>query len=78
MHIDSLWVDESLRGKDYGTKLMKMVEEEAVKRGCTIAHTDSFTWQAPGFYEKLGYQLFGKLEDYPKGSSLNYYFKKLK
>ncbi|MCL5676106.1 MAG: GNAT family N-acetyltransferase [Patescibacteria group bacterium] len=77
MHIDSLWVDESLRGKGYGAKLMKLAEKEAIKRNCTIAHTDTFTWQAPGFYEKLGYKSFGKIDDFPKGNSLNYYYKKL-
>lgn len=77
MHIDSLWVDESLRGKDYGTQLMKMVEEEAMKRGCTIAFTDTFSYQAPQFYEKLGYTVYGKLEGFPEGSALNYYKKNL-
>jgi len=77
MHIDSLWVDESLRGKDYGTELMQMAEDEARKRGCTIAYTDTFTWQAPEFYEKLGYTLYGKLNDFPKGNTLSYYSKKL-
>ena len=78
MQIDSLWVDESLRGQDYGTKLMHMVEEEAKKRGCTIAFTDTFSYQAPGFYEKLGYTLHGKLEGFPEGSTLCYYHKLLK
>lgn len=77
MHIDSLWVDETLRGKEYGTKLMKMAEDEARKRGCTLAFTDTFSWQAPGFYEKLGYTLYGKLEGFPEGNVLNYYSKKL-
>jgi ribosomal protein S18 acetylase RimI-like enzyme len=45
MHIDSLWVDTTLRGQNYGTKLMKMAEDEARKKGCTIAYTDTFTWQ---------------------------------
>lgn len=76
MHIDSLWIDESLRNQDWGSKLMKMVEEEAIKRGCTIAYTDTFTWQAPLFYKKLGYKQYGKLEDFPQGNSLGYYFKK--
>ena len=77
MHIDSLWVENALRGQDYGNKLMKMAEDEAIKRGCTIAYTDTFTWQAPSFYEKLGYSLYGKLDDFPKGNSLSYYSKKL-
>lgn len=77
MEIDSLWVDESLRGKGWGRKLMEEVEKEGIKRGCTISYTNTFPWQAPGFYEKLGYKLYGKLEDFPKGSHLNYYCKKL-
>jgi len=77
MHIDSLWVDESLRGNDYGTKLMKMVEEAAIKKKCTIAYTDTFTWQAPEFYEKLGYKIYGRLEEFPEGNSLSYYYKRL-
>ncbi len=78
IHIDSLWVDESLRGQDFGSKLMKIAEDEAVKRSCTIAYTDTFTWQAPEFYEKLGYTLYGKLDGFPEGSFLSYYSKKIK
>lgn len=33
-----------------------MAEKEGGKRGCTIAYTDTFTWQAPEFYKKLGYK----------------------
>lgn len=77
MHIDSLWIDEQVRNQDWGSKLMKLVETEAIKRGCTISYTDTFTWQAPGFYEKLGYKLYGKLENFPKDNSLSYYSKSL-
>lgn len=77
MEIDSLWVTESLRGKGWGRKLMEAVEAEGKKRGCTVAYTNTFPWQAPGFYEKMGYTLYGKLEDFPKGSYLSYYSKKL-
>jgi len=78
MHIDSLWVDESLRNQEWGSKLMKMVEEEAIKRECSIAYTDTFTWQAPEFYKKHGYSIYGELEDFPVGNSLYYFVKKLK
>ncbi len=77
MEIDSLWVDETIRGKGWGRKLMEAVEKEGVKRGCTVAYTNTFPWQAPEFYEKIGYSLYGKLEDFPKGSYLSYYSKKL-
>ena len=58
-------------------QLMEAVEKEGIKRGSTIAYTNTFPWQAPGFYEKLGYSLYGKLEDFPKGSALSYYSKRL-
>ena len=77
MHIDSLWVDESIRGKEYGSTLMKMAENEGKKRGCTIAYTDTFSWQAGGFYEKLGYTVYGKLDGFPEDNSLTYYRKNL-
>ena len=56
---------------------MEELEVEAVKGKCTIPYTDTFTWQAPGFYEKMGYELYGKLENFPKDNSLSYYVKQL-
>src|SRR3989344_3433546 len=75
MEINSLWVDESIRGKNWGRKLVEMAEEEAIKRGCTIAYTNTFSWQAPEFYTKLGYKEYGKLENFPEGNSLTYFRK---
>ena len=77
MEINSLWVDEKVRKQGWGRNLMRMAEEEAVRRGCTIAYTSTFPWQAPEFYVKLGYSLYGELEDYPPGHSLSYFYKKL-
>lgn len=77
MEIQSLWVDESVRKQDWGRKLMQAAEAEAIKRGCTLAYTNTFSWQAPEFYSKLGYTLYGKLDDFPKGNSLSYFYKKL-
>jgi hypothetical protein len=36
---------------------------------------DSFSFQAPGFYKKLGYSVFGTLPDFPKGET-RYFFSK--
>lgn len=77
LEIDSLWVDESLRGRGWGTKLMTAAEAEGLKRGCTFAYTNTFSWQAPSFYEKIGYKLFGRLQDFPQGCCLSYYRKHL-
>lgn len=67
LFITHLWVAESLRGKGYARKLMIRAELEAKKRGCHHAYVDTFSFQALGFYEKLGYQVFGVLEDFPPG-----------
>lgn len=77
LHIESLWVDESLRNQGWGTKIMETAEKEGVERGATFAYTDTFTWQAPEFYKKLGYSVYGKLENFPEGNSLTYYKKDL-
>lgn len=77
MEIQSLWVDESVRKQGWGRKLMEEAEKEAVKRNCTIAYTNTFPWQAPEFYQELGYALYGKLEGFPEGNSLSYFSKKL-
>lgn len=77
MEIQSLWVDESVRKQGWGRKLLQVAEKEAVKRACTITYTNTFSWQAGNFYKKLGYSIYGKLEDFPKGNSLSYFRKNL-
>ena len=59
-----LWVGDTLRGKGIGRKLMAGAEARALERGCHSAWVDTFSFQAPGFYRKLGYEVFGEL-DYP-------------
>ncbi len=72
-----LWVEKSLRGKGYGSKLMNMLENEAVNLGCTNAHLDTFSFEARPFYERLGYETFAVLADYPEGHSKCFLKKRL-
>jgi GNAT superfamily N-acetyltransferase len=67
LHIGLVWVSPALRGQGAGRQVIAAIERAARDRGCTHVHLDTFSYQARPFYEKLGYQLFGVLEDYPPG-----------
>lgn len=73
--LDVLWVEEQARGRGVGSDLMAAIEDEARKRGCVGLHTDTFTFQALPFYLKLGYEIFGRIEDFSDGNT-RYYLKK--
>jgi GNAT superfamily N-acetyltransferase len=62
LFIRYLWVSDGLRGKGIGYRLMAAGEARAVERGCHAAWVDTFSFQAPGFYRKLGYEVFGELD----------------
>jgi ribosomal protein S18 acetylase RimI-like enzyme len=65
--IEWLWVRDDHRRHGLGEQLMRAAEAEAVARGCEVVRVDSHTFQAPGFYEKLGYERIGFAADTPTG-----------
>lgn len=72
-----LVVPASLRGRGVGTEIMQLAEREAVDRGCHGAWLDTFEFQARGFYERMGYECFGELPNYPRGFSRFFMKKRL-
>jgi GNAT superfamily N-acetyltransferase len=62
LFIRYLWVSDGLRGKGIGRRLMLAGEARAVERGSHSAWVDTFSFQAPIFYRKLGYEVFGELD----------------
>jgi GNAT superfamily N-acetyltransferase len=54
--LQQLWVQESDRRQGVGRRLMALFEADAAGRGCRLVYLDTFSFQAPGFYEKLGYR----------------------
>ncbi len=77
LHITFLWIDEAVRGQGWATKLMDRAEAYAVERHCHSATLDTHSFQARPFYEKRGYEVFGTLDDYPKGHKKFFLRKKL-
>lgn len=75
LFIELLYVPESMRGTGIGKKLIQMAEREAIARGCHSVWVDTYEFQAKGFYEKLQYQEFGRLPNYPNDFT-RYFFKK--
>ncbi|WP_114240708.1 GNAT family N-acetyltransferase [Dyella sp. C9] len=75
LHVDLLAVPQSLRGQDVGTAMMQQAESIARARGCVGAWLDTFAFQARGFYEKLGYSVFGEIPDHPRGGA-RYFLRK--
>jgi ribosomal protein S18 acetylase RimI-like enzyme len=76
-YIDLLWVKEELRGSGYGHRLLTLAEEEARKRGAKNAYLDTFSFQAPDFYKRHGYEVYGELRDFPPGHQRYFLTKQL-
>jgi GNAT superfamily N-acetyltransferase len=75
LYINVLWIDEFFRHQGYGSRLLNQLEAEAKKMGCTLAHLDTFDFQAKDFYLQHGYEVFGILDDCPPGHK-KYFMKK--
>jgi GNAT superfamily N-acetyltransferase len=75
LYIAILWVHEDLRGRGIGRQLMAVAEEYASNRGRTHAHVDTLDFQAPQFYQRLGYTVWGELGPYGEGH-VRYFLKK--
>jgi GNAT superfamily N-acetyltransferase len=72
LEISVVWVDAAYRRHGLGRRLMEAAEQEARQRGCRFARTATSDFQAPGFYVKLGYVPYGRLEDCPPGEMVFY------
>lgn len=65
--IQQLWVDPAHRGQGIGARLVRAFESAAAARGCRAFYLETFDFQAPRFYEKLGYRIAFTLDVYPRG-----------
>jgi GNAT superfamily N-acetyltransferase len=67
LFIDVFFLPETLRKQGIGSRVIRAAEDEAVRRGCSRAILSTVTFQAPGFYERQGYQVLGRIECDPPG-----------
>ena len=67
LHIELVFVPPDLRGAARGRVLVREAEAVAAESGCIGAFLETYSFQARGFYEKLGYRLVGSIEDCPPG-----------
>jgi ribosomal protein S18 acetylase RimI-like enzyme len=75
--IEWLWVSPSLRGAGLGSRLLRAVEVEVHMRGCRIIRVNTYTFQAPNFYRKLGYEQIGYAEDTPRDQGEVFFSKRV-
>ena len=75
LFVDLLAVPEEHRGENHGRTLMEQAEEIARANGCVGVWLDTYEFQARGFYEKLGFEVFGTLDDHPVGQK-KYFLRK--
>jgi len=64
------------RGRGLGRELVERAEAEARRRGCKYVFLDTMSYQAPGFYESLGYQVVGRIEDWDSHGHTKYFMTK--
>lgn len=65
--IDRLWVDSNHRNQGIARALVTAAEETAREHHCRFIHLTTFSFQAPDFYQKAGYEIVGQQQDFPPG-----------
>lgn len=77
LFVEYLAIPDHVRGQGYGSQLMRLAEDAARDRDCAGVWLDTFAFQARGFYERLGYSVFGTIDDHPRGSCRYFMSKRL-
>ena len=74
-YVDQLWISESLRGQGYGTQLMTIAEKYAKEKNSRFISVNTYDWEAPYFYKKLGFYVEFERYNFDK-DSIFYFLRK--
>jgi GNAT superfamily N-acetyltransferase len=77
LRVDTFFLPEELRRARLGSRILAMAEEEGRRRGCTRAVLSTVHFQAPGFYQKQGWEVAARIDCEPPGHTRFYMTKKL-
>ena len=69
LFIDLFYLPDELRGAGLGSRILELAEEEGRRRGCRTSVLYTISFQAPGFYARHGYRVFGEIPCDPSGTS---------
>lgn len=69
LFIELFWLPKALRGSGLGSRILRMMEEEGRRRGCRSAVLLTISFQAPDFYRRQGWRVFGEIPCDPPGTS---------
>jgi GNAT superfamily N-acetyltransferase len=76
-YVELLWLSARARTAGYGSQLIEEAERRAKRHGSRLIHLNTYSFQAPGFYEKHGYERFGGMAGSPERHSRHFYVKRL-
>ncbi|HVZ50258.1 MAG TPA: GNAT family N-acetyltransferase [Gemmatimonadaceae bacterium] len=76
-YVSSLWVAASWRGQGTGAALLAAAESHARARHCRMVFVATHDFQAPAFYEHMGYARTAIVRDLPPGHDTFWYAKRL-
>jgi GNAT superfamily N-acetyltransferase len=77
-YVELLWLSKGARRSGVGSRLIAEAERRAKRRGSVLLHLNTYSFQAPGFYEKQGFTRFGGMAGSPAGQSRHFYAKRLR
>lgn len=67
VEVQQLWVDERHRRRGVAARLLKTLEQAVIERGAAVIYLDTFSFQAPAFYGRCGYETAARIDGFPDG-----------